>query len=61
MKTIYIILLFAAAFVALYQQSLAKPNVVIMIVAIVAFMMGLMKLMSKVPSKGENNNDDHEV
>jgi len=61
MKTIYIILLFAAAFVALYEQSLAKPNVVIMVVAIVAFMLGLMKLMSKVPGKGEPNNNDHEV
>ena len=61
MKTIYIILLFAAAFVALYEQSLAKPNVIIMIVAIAIFITGLMKLMSKVPSKGEPNNDDHEV
>jgi len=61
MKTIYIILLFAAAFVALYEQSLAKPNVIIMIIAIAIFMTGLMKLMSKVPSKGEPNNDSHEV
>jgi len=61
MKTIYIVLMFAAAFVALYEQSLAKPNVVIMVIAIVIFMMGLLKLMSKVPSKGDPNNNDDEV
>jgi len=61
MKTIYIILIFAAAFVALYEQSLDKPNMVIMIVAIIIFMLGMMKLMTKVPGKGERNNDDHEI
>jgi len=61
MKTIYILLLFAAAFVALYEQSLAKPNVIIMVVAIIIFMLGLMKLMSKVPSKNDSNNNDDEV
>jgi hypothetical protein len=61
MKTIYIILIFAAAFVALYEQSLAKPNIIIMAIAIVVFMLGMMKLMTKVPGKGERNNDDHEI
>jgi hypothetical protein len=61
MKTIYIILTFAAAFVALYEQSLARPNVFIMAVAIIIFMMGLMKLMSKVPSKNIPNNDSDEI
>ncbi|MFL9843409.1 hypothetical protein [Flavobacterium rhizosphaerae] len=56
MKTIYIVLMFAAAFLALYEQSLAKPNMLIMVIAIVAFMLGLMRLMSKVPSK----HNDHE-
>ncbi len=53
--------MFAAAFVALYEQSLAKPNVVIMVIAIVIFMLGLMKLMSKVPSKNDPNNSSDEV
>ncbi|MDV6166842.1 hypothetical protein R1T16_00290 [Flavobacterium sp. DG1-102-2] len=56
MKTIYIILFFAAAFVALYEQSTAHPNLFIMIGCIVIFMMGLMKLMAKVPSKHQENN-----
>lgn len=58
MKTIYIVLMFAAAFVALYEQSLQKPNLYIMIAAIVIFMMGMMKLMSKVPDKNQNNDNE---
>jgi len=61
MKTIYIILTFAAAFVALYEQSLARPNVFIMAVAIIIFMVGLMKLMSNVPSKNSSNNNSDEI
>jgi len=61
MKTIFIILMFAAAFVALYEQSLPRPNVIIMAVAICIFMLGLMKLMSKVPGKNDSNNNDDEV
>jgi hypothetical protein len=57
MKTIYIVLFFAAAFVALFEQSKAQPNKIIMIACIVVFMVGLMRLMSKVPGKGENNNE----
>lgn len=58
MKTIYIILFFAAAFIALFEQSKAHPNTIIMIGCIVIFMFGMMKLMSKVPSK--NQKDDNE-
>ena len=57
MKTIYIVIFFAAAFVALFEQSKAHPNKIIMIVCIVVFMIGLMRLMSKVPGKGQNNNE----
>jgi len=57
MKTIYIIIFFAAAFVALYEQSTGHPNMFIMIGCIVIFMMGMMKLMSKIPSKHDVNNN----
>lgn len=53
--------MFAAAFVALYEQSLAKPNVFIMVAAIAIFMLGLMKLMSKVPGKNDTNTNTDEV
>lgn len=58
MKTWQIILLFAAAFVALFEQSKAKPNMVVMIACIMVFMIGLMRLMAKVPGKNDHKNDD---
>lgn len=61
MKTIYIILMFVAAFVAFYEQSKAESNVIVMIVAMAIFVIGLMRLMNKVPSKSEQKNEDEEV
>lgn len=61
MKTIYIVLLFAAAFLALYEQSKSQPNTIVMVAAIVIFMIGIMRLMSKVPGKGEQTKDDDDV
>jgi len=58
MKTIYIILMFAAAFVALFEQSKLHPNKYIMVTAIVIFMLGLMRLMSKVPGKNDKRDGD---
>ena len=57
-KTLYIILLFAAVFIALFEQSKAEPNKYIMVGGIVLFMLGLMQLMSKVPSKGNDSRND---
>lgn len=61
MKTLYIIALFGAAFYALYEQSKAEPNTIAMIIAIVVFMIGLMKLMSKVPSRSQDNDEENDV
>ncbi|MFP9098612.1 hypothetical protein ACLI09_06115 [Flavobacterium sp. RHBU_24] len=61
MKTLYIILMFACAFIALYEQSLAKPNVYIMVGAIIVFMLGMMRLMNSVPSKYQQKDDEDEV
>ena len=58
MKTIYIVLFFAAAFVALYEQSKAQPNKIVMVICMVVFVAGLMRLMSKVPSKGEEKEEE---
>ncbi|MGQ2983786.1 hypothetical protein [Flavobacterium sp.] len=60
MKTIYILLIFALAFVALFEQSRAEPNKYIMIAAMLAFVYGLSRLMSKVPGKGERNAEDND-
>lgn len=43
---------------ALYEQSKEKPNIYIMIFAIVIFMYGMMRLTAKVPSKNEDNSGD---
>jgi hypothetical protein len=50
--------MFIAAFVALFEQSKKEPNVIVMVIAIIVFMLGLMKLMSKVPGKGEKDNNN---
>jgi hypothetical protein len=60
MRTIFIILFFAAAFMALYEQSKPQSNPFIMGACIAVFIIGLMRLMSKVPSKNErDNNENH--
>ena len=63
MKTIYIILMFGAAFLALYEQSkpLQERNTIVMVAAIAAFMVGLMRLMAKVPSKNNRDKEEEDV
>ena len=45
--------------VALYQQVSAEKNVYIMVVAIVVFMMGMMQLSAKTPSKNQDKEDEN--
>lgn len=63
MKFVAALLIFAAAFLALFEQSKSKPNVIIMVVAFVLFMFGIMRLFSKVPSKyiKDNEQDNNHV
>jgi len=58
MKKIYIPIVALAGVFALYEQSKDKPNVYIMIFAIIIFMYGMMRLTSKVPSKNQDNSED---
>lgn len=44
--------------VAFYEQTSADKNVYIMVIAIVIFMMGMMKLSSKTPSKNQDKEED---
>ena len=48
-----------AIFVALYQQASNEKNVYIMVIAIIIFMIGMMKLSAKTPSKNQDKEDDH--
>ncbi len=47
-----------AIIIALYEQSKDNKNVYIMIVAIVIFFYGMMRLSSKTPSKNQNNDNE---
>lgn len=59
MKKIIILLMVLAIGVALYEQSNPDKNVYVMVIAIVVFMMGMMKLSSKTPSKNQDKEEDH--
>ncbi len=61
MKKIMILLMALAIGVALYEQSSPDKNVYVMVVAIVIFMIGMMKLSSKTPSKNQDKEEDDDV
>ena len=44
--------------VALYEQTAAEKNVYVLVISFVIFMMGMMRLSSKTPSKNDDNNED---
>ena len=46
-----------AILVAFYEQSLDKKNIYIQVISIVIFMIGMMKLSAKVPSKNQEKED----
>jgi uncharacterized membrane protein YoaK (UPF0700 family) len=58
MKKFTILLMVLAIGVAFYEQTSTDKNVYVMVIAIVIFMMGMMKLSSKTPSKNQDNEDD---
>lgn len=59
MKQLVYILLFATVgILALVEQSKSNPNLYIMIAAMAIFMFGLFKLMTKIPSKKEDEDDE---
>ncbi|RDI52487.1 hypothetical protein IQ02_02067 [Flavobacterium glaciei] len=45
--------------VALYEQVSAEKNVYILVIAIVIFMMGMMQLSAKTPSKNQDKEDEN--
>ena len=58
MKKFVILLMVLAIGVALYEQTSADKNVYVMVIAIVVFMMGMMRLSSKTPSKNQDKEED---
>lgn len=59
MKKFTILLMVLAIGVALYEQTSADKNIYVMVIAIVIFMMGMMKLSSKTPSKNQDKEEDN--
>ena len=57
MKKFIIPIMVVAILVALFQQVSAEKNVYIMVIAIVIFMMGMMQLSAKTPSKNQDKED----
>ena len=59
MKNFVIVLMVLAIGVAFYQQMNTEKNVYVMVIAIVIFMMGMMQLSSKTPSKNQDKKEDN--
>ena len=57
MKKFIIPIMVVAILVALFQQVSAEKNVYIMVIAIVIFMIGMMQLSAKTPSKNQDKED----
>jgi hypothetical protein len=59
MKKIIIPIMVVAIIIALYEQVSAEKNVYVMVIAIVIFMMGMMQLSAKIPSKNQDKEDEN--
>ena len=59
MKKILIPIVSIAILVALYEQVNVDKNVFVMVIAIVVFMFGMMRLSSKTPSKNQEKEEDN--
>ena len=57
MKKALLPIMIIAISIAFYEQSLDKKNVYIQVISIVIFMIGMMKLSAKVPSKNQEKED----
>lgn len=44
---------------AFYEQSKSDKNIFVVIIAIAIFMIGMMKLSAKTPSKNQENEEDN--
>jgi hypothetical protein len=48
-----------AIIIALYEQVSEEKNVYVMVIAIVIFMMGMMQLSAKTPSKNQDKEEEN--
>ncbi len=59
MKKLVLPLMIVAIGIGLYEQTKVEPNRYIMIIAIVIFMYGMMRLSAKTPSKHSETEDEN--
>jgi hypothetical protein len=59
MKKLLIPMMIVAIIIAIWQQSKDDKNIYIMIIAIVIFMYGMMRLSAKTPSKNQAKEDEN--
>ena len=57
MKKLMILIMAIAIGVALYEQAKPEKNVYLMVIAIVIFMYGMMRLSAKTPSKNQDKEE----
>ncbi len=61
MKKFVFPFMIVAIIVGLYEQTKAKPNVFILVIAVVIFFYGVMQLSAKTPSKhAETEDEEHD-
>ena len=59
MRKFIIPIMIVAITIALYEQVSAEKNVWILVISIVVFMMGMMQLSAKIPSKNQDKDDEN--
>ncbi len=60
MKKIVLLIMVVAIAVAFNEQVSKEKNVYIMVVAILVFMFGMMRLSAKTPSKNQDKKEEHD-
>nr|WP_315157472.1 hypothetical protein [uncultured Flavobacterium sp.] len=57
MKKLMILIMVVAIGVAFYEQSKPEKNVYLMVMALIVFMYGMMRLSAKTPSKNQEKEE----
>lgn len=59
MKKLLIPMIIVAIIIAFYEQSKSEKNIYMIIIAIVIFMFGMMRLSAKIPSKNQEKEEEN--
>ena len=59
MKKLLIPMMVIAICVAFYEQSKRDKNIFVVVISVAIFMIGMMKLSAKTPSKNQENEDEN--